>query len=160
MKIKIALKKNEPGLVSTLIRWWTRSKYSHVEMIIPDHNENFKKGFWISSMPGKGVRKKPLEYPLDNEFWDYIDVDVPKENYQDVLILIEKIKKFKYATLDLFIVQLLGLEEMEDRKRMICSECVATLLREFKEPTIMKIKKECVEFTPEDFNKIYGEKNE
>jgi hypothetical protein len=119
MKVKLAFKKGT-GFISKLIKWYTKSEYSHVEILIPDANGNFNPGFWLSSTMKKGVRLKPIVYPLDTENWDYLEVNVPGENYDEAMKKIAEITQYKYATLDLFLVQMFKLDKMESRKRMFC----------------------------------------
>lgn len=62
--IYLAVYKGEGKLFNRLIRLWTRSRYSHCELVMPD-------GRWLSAsaMDG-GVRAKHIE--LDFEHWDLI----------------------------------------------------------------------------------------
>ena len=155
MKVKLAFKKDSNGFMSKLIKWWTKSRYSHIEIIIPDRNGNFENGFWLSANSKKGVRTKPLKLPLDFNSWDYLDVEVNDEMYDDVQEKISKICTYKYATKDLFLVQVLRLDKMESRKRMFCSESVCEVLRAFEERKISKLHIPCVNFSPEDLYRIY-----
>ena len=155
MKVKLAFKKDSNGIMSKLIKWWTKSKYSHVEIIIPTPEGDFEGGFWLSANTKKGVRLKPLILPLNHESWDYIDVEVDDKNYIKVMEKISKITEYKYATKDLFLVQVLRLDKMESRKRMFCSESVCEVLRAFEESKINKLHIPCVNFSPEDLYRIY-----
>ena len=62
--IYLAVYKGEGKLFNRLIRLWTRSRYSHCELVMPD-------GRWLSAsaMDG-GVRAKHIE--LDFEHWELI----------------------------------------------------------------------------------------
>ena len=55
-----------PGVYNRLVRWWTRSPYSHVELV-------FGGGLAASSsaMDG-GVRIKSIEFEPDK--WDFVDL--------------------------------------------------------------------------------------
>jgi hypothetical protein len=155
MKIKLAFKKDSNGIMSRLIKWWTKSQYSHVEVIVPGRDGNYRSGFWLSANTKKGVRKKPLILPLNHKAWDFLEVEVPEENYEKVMERIDEITKYKYATKDLFLVQVLRLDKMESRKRMFCSESVCEVLRAFEERKISKLHIPCVNFSPEDLYRIY-----
>jgi len=61
MEIKVAFYKGKGSWYSKLIRWWTKGKYSHTEIIID--------GYQYSSVDGIGVRKK--KHTPSNE-WDYV----------------------------------------------------------------------------------------
>jgi hypothetical protein len=141
--------------MSRLIKWWTKSQYSHVEVIVPGRDGNYSSGFWLSANTKKGVRKKPLILPLNHKAWDFLEVEVPEENYEKVMERIDEITKYKYATKDLFLVQVLRLDKMESRKRMFCSESVCEVLRAFEERKISKLHIPCVNFSPEDLYRIY-----
>ncbi|MBS7724580.1 hypothetical protein I0E51_06075 [Pseudomonas lalucatii] len=67
--IYLALYKGRGRLFNRLIRLWTRSRYSHCELVMPD-------GRWLSAsaMDG-GVRAKRIE--LDLAHWDLIPCPGP-----------------------------------------------------------------------------------
>jgi len=155
MTVKLAFKKDSNSWISRLIKWWTKSKYSHVEVIIPGADGNFESGFWLSANHKKGVRMKPLLLPLNKTSWDYIDVYVDKTKYIQAKEKISEITEYKYATKDLFLVQVLGLDKMESRKRLFCSESVCEVLRAFNEPKLQRIAIPCVDFSPEDLYRIF-----
>jgi len=155
MKVKLAFKKDSNGFMSKLIKWWTKSKYSHVEIIIPGRDGSFEDGFWLSANGKKGVRMKPLILPLNHESWDYIDVEVNDKYYIEAMKKISKITEYKYATKDLFLVQVFGLDKMESRKRMFCSESVCEVLKAFHDRKIEILGIPCVDFSPEDLYRIY-----
>ena len=45
MKIKVAFYKGRGNWKNKIIRWWTKSKYSHAELILPDEIT------WVSISP-------------------------------------------------------------------------------------------------------------
>ncbi len=155
MKVKLAFKKDSNGFMSKLIKWWTKSKYSHVEIIIPGRDGNFDDGFWLSANGKKGVRMKPLILPLNHDSWDYLDVEVNDKYYVEAMKKISKITEYKYATKDLFLVQVFGLDKLEDRQRLFCSESVATVLYAFHERKIETLGIKPVNFSPEDLYRLY-----
>jgi hypothetical protein len=155
MIVKLAFKKDCNGIIGRLIKWWTKSRYCHVEILLPGRDGKYEPGVWVSANGRKGVRMKPIIWPLDHTRWDYIDVEVPDENYDNVIKRLNEIIKFKYATKDLILVQMLKLDKMESRKRAFCSETVCEILRAFKEPKIMKLDTPCVNFSPEDLYRLY-----
>jgi hypothetical protein len=65
MNVKLAFKKDSDSWISKLIKWYTKSKYSHVEIIVPGRDGDFESGFWLSANAKKGVRIKPLILPLN-----------------------------------------------------------------------------------------------
>tara|TARA_Y100001949_G_scaffold163033_3_gene156588 strand:- start:3454 stop:3963 length:510 start_codon:yes stop_codon:yes gene_type:complete len=115
--IHLALYKGKGTLFNRLIRLWTRSIYSHCELIMPD-------GRWLSAsgMDG-GVRAKRIELELAH--WDLIPV--PWADARQILHLFEKHQGKGYDWLGLFGSQLLPLT-IDNRRRMFCSEfCAAAL---------------------------------
>ena len=94
MQIQLAFYKAPGTLMSKIIRLWTKSKYSHVEMIIGDR--------WISSDAGHGgVRILPLR-PL-NDDWDYVTINVDGRVKRKVLKFIEDNKDAEYDWAGLFL---------------------------------------------------------
>lgn len=55
-----------PGLYNRLVRWWTRSKFSHAELIFGDGMAA------SSSFADGGVRFKRIDF--DPAHWDFVDV--------------------------------------------------------------------------------------
>lgn len=55
-----------PGIYNRIVRWWTRSKYSHVELVFAD-------GLAASaSAPDGGVRFRRIQFDPDR--WDVVDL--------------------------------------------------------------------------------------
>ena len=116
--MKVAFYKCEGNIVDKLIRWWTKSEYSHVELIIGD--------YWYSISPRDTyVRKKIIDYKEDH--WDIIDIDA-RYSPGYALLFYEKIKGSKYDWAGILLSQVLPLN-VHDRKRWFCSEFVAATLK-------------------------------
>ena len=70
MTFQVAFYKGTPegwhGIYNKLVRWWTKSKYSHAELVFSDG--------WMasSSLMDKGVRLKPASLNPDN--WDVMSL--------------------------------------------------------------------------------------
>lgn len=115
--IYLAAYKGKGKLFNRLIRMWTRSRYSHCEIVMPD-------GRWLSAsaMDG-GVRAKAIE--LDLEHWDLIPL--PWANEPAIKALFARHKGKGYDWLGIFASQLLPMA-IDNRARMFCSEfCAAAL---------------------------------
>jgi len=65
--MQIAFRKRAKSFFSSVIRIWTRGKYSHVELVFSD-------GMYFSSQEGEGVRFKAI--PIDPEHWDYLPLAI------------------------------------------------------------------------------------
>ena len=94
MKARIAFYKAKGDIVDKSIRLWTRSKYSHCEIVIGEN--------WYSSSPrDKGVRVKQIID--DNGSWDFIETDIE----------INKRDNNKKVTCSEFCAEVLGYSEPE-----------------------------------------------
>lgn len=115
MKATVAFYKGKGDFTDKLIRWYTSSKYSHVELIVDD--------IWYSTSPrtleiaGRYVTPK-------EENWEYIEVDI---DYAEFIALYTRAKGSKYDWLGIFLSQFLPLG-IHSRKRWFCSEFVMEAL--------------------------------
>lgn len=115
--IYLAVYKGEGKLFNRLIRLWTRSRYSHCELVMPD-------GRWLSAsaMDG-GVRAKHIE--LDFEHWDLIPL--PWANAKLIESVFDRHEGKGYDWLGILLAQFLPLG-IDSKRRMFCSEfCAAAL---------------------------------
>ena len=115
--IYLALYKGKGTLFNRLIRLWTRSKYSHCEIVMQG-------GQWLSAsaMDG-GVRLKMIK--LNLEHWDLIPL--PWASPKLIWDLYECHDGKGYDWAGIFFSQLLA-SGLHSRSRMFCSEfCAAAL---------------------------------
>ena len=115
--IYLALYKGKGTLFNRLIRLWTRSKYSHCEIVMPD-------GSWLSAsaMDG-GVRVKRIE--LNLEHWDLVPLSWACPH--QITHVFERHTGKGYDWLGILASQLLPLA-IDSPRRMFCSEfCAAAL---------------------------------
>lgn len=115
--IYLAVYKGDGKLFNRLIRLWTRSRYSHCELVMPD-------GRWLSAsaMDG-GVRAKYIE--LDFEHWDLIPL--PWANAKLIESVFDRHEGKGYDWLGILLAQFLPLG-IDSKRRMFCSEfCAAAL---------------------------------
>ena len=115
--IYLALYKGKGTLFNRLIRLWTRSKYSHCEIVMPD-------GRWLSAsaMDG-GVRAKRIV--LNLEHWDLIPVPWADAAYIERVFKEDLYKPYDW--LGLLGSQVLPLA-IDSIRRMFCSKLCAKLL--------------------------------
>ncbi len=71
-QVQLALYKGKGQIGNALIRWWTRSPYSHCELVLGGY-------CYSSSVMDKGVRRKRVgtgedEISLSAEHWDLIQL--------------------------------------------------------------------------------------
>lgn len=99
-----------------LICWWTRSPYSHCELVVDGE-------CYSSSIRDGGVRKRHID--LTGKHWTV--VPLPHVNPLAVTLLYASTKGAGYGWADLLTQQVLR-TPVEDRSRWFCSEWAATAL--------------------------------
>ena len=128
--IKVAFYKGNSGRLHKIIRWWTKSKYSHAELIMPDGKT------WISISPFLTSRvsarcRDVIENP---EMWDYLTFDLnwrqPVQEYQASQLqkFISETTGCKYDWIGMLLSQF-GPFLIKRRDRWYCSEWIAYALR-------------------------------
>ena len=116
VKAKIALYKGKGDITDKLIRWWTKSKYSHVEIVMGQT--------WTSISPIT-MRLKSRIINANNDRWDFIDVEIDKQNFDNI---ISKFYGCKYDWTGIFLSQFLPLG-IQNPSRLFCSEFVAMVMK-------------------------------
>ena len=115
MIVKLALYKGRGQIGNALIRWWTRSPYSHCEIVIGDM------GYTSSLMDG-GVRAKRIQFAP--EHWDF--VELPWAHELKVKAFFAQTDSEPYGWPDLVLRQVLN--RGGDSPGYFCSEwCAAAL---------------------------------
>jgi len=111
--------RKDATLIDKLIAWYTKGKYSHVEILLNIDNVLMQ----CSSSPRDGhVRCKPHKYNEDH--WDYLKV--PVENLDRIIEFYESIKGQPY---DWFGILGFILPTQDRSDRWFCSETVANALK-------------------------------
>ena len=119
MKSTLAFYK-APGLLGDkLIRFWTRSKYSHCELIINDI-------WYSSSMRDGGVRQRTSE-ARPTEHWDFIEIELSHDLALEALAKFDEIKNQPYDLFGILFSQLIKADG-HDRGKWFCSEVCAYML--------------------------------
>ncbi|MGB0960235.1 MAG: hypothetical protein ACPGVK_08290 [Halocynthiibacter sp.] len=121
--VTLAFYKGEGRFYDRLIRWWTKSDYSHVELVAEKEDRIFIG--WSSSPRDGGVRAKFIK--IQPRHWDFIDV--PIKNQQWVFANARALRDlgYRYDWINIFFSQILPFK-LQIRNRMICSEFVAECL--------------------------------
>ena len=135
--MKIAFYIGKGKIQDKFVRVWTKSKFSHCELIINDIS-------YSSSPRDHGVRKKLIDY--DRQNWlifnlkDTFDINIALQ------FLNEKLGK-KYDDLGIIFSQVFNLDK-QDKNKYFCSELIAECLKKaFKD-----LKTEKYFFSTENFN--------
>lgn len=121
MSVQLALYKAKGNWLNRLIRWWTKSPYSHCELVVNGM-------CYSSSIRDGGVRGKVMALPADK--WDVIDL--PWADAGVVQGWFDRHAHDRYGWIDLVLCQLLGMRR--DSRGVFCSEACAAALR-YPNPT-------------------------
>lgn len=104
------------NLVDKAIAWWTKSKYSHVELVFD--------GYWYSTSPRDLKVRKKMMAPKQGH-WEIVNVEIDQDYLQQFFFITQG---RKYDWLGIFLSQFMPLNIHDDR-RYFCSEWVATVLQ-------------------------------
>jgi hypothetical protein len=127
--IKIAFfKGGHNSYLHRFIKWYTKSPYSHAELILPDGKT------WVSISPFMGsIVERRIDENPDPEEWDYIEFDLhwrePVKRYQ-----LEQLERFIQATegsrydwIGMLLSQVCPFI-IKHKKKWYCSEWIAYAL--------------------------------
>jgi hypothetical protein len=123
MNIWIALFKGKGTFVNCVVRKWTKSRYSHAELILED------KKTWIGISPyiNAEVVKRTVEDYNPNK-WDFFKINVTKEQYKDIIDFYDLTKGTKYDWVGMLLSQFLPFSIKQENK-WYCSEWILYALR-------------------------------
>ena len=91
MKVKVAFYKAKGNWQNRIVRWWTKSPYSHAELVMPDNYT------WISISPfltGEVAKRTKTDFDLDK--WDFVSLEVDETQKEIILDFFEETKECKY----------------------------------------------------------------
>lgn len=132
MKIKVAFFKGDRvSRLHRFVRWWTKSPYSHAELVMPDDVT------WVSISPfltsRVGAREKNISSEKQKENWDYLAFTLswraPVREYQITQLnkFIQKSLGSRYDWVGLVVSNLTPFL-VKKRDRWYCSEWIAHAL--------------------------------
>ena len=123
MKIKVAFYKGKGNYLNGIVRWWTKSVYSHAELVLPDGIT------WMGISPflksKVDSRKKLIINYTD---WDFITLDITQEQVDIIMEFFEDTKGHRYDWVGMLLSQFLPCK-IKHKKRWYCSEWIAYALR-------------------------------
>lgn len=105
-----------PGIYNRLVRWWTRSQYSHVELIMP-----WGAAASSSAMDG-GVRFKQIDF--DPAKWDFVDLPIDLASAAEDWFNRHYGQPYDYLGNAHFVLSAIG----DDKRKWFCSEACAAAL--------------------------------
>ena len=105
------------------MRWWTKSIYSHAELVLPDGVT------WLGISPFlKSVVTKRIVFKYNREKWDLVEIDISEEQYELVMQFFEDTQGQGYDWIGMLLSQFLPCK-IKHRERWYCSEWIAYALR-------------------------------
>ena len=123
MKIKIAFYRGKGNCINGIVRWWTKSVYSHAELVLPDGVS------WLGISPflkSKVASRKKLI--IDPSEWDFIALDVTQEQVDIIMEFFDDTEGHGYDWIGMLLSQFLPCK-IKHKKRWYCSEWIAYALR-------------------------------
>ena len=123
MKICVAFYKGTGNVFNAIIRKWTKSTYSHAELILADGQT------WISITPflkSKIYSQKNPDY--DEKEWDFIDLDVTEEQHGIIEEFYSITEGCSYDWPGMLLSQFLPFR-IKTEGKWYCSEWIAYALR-------------------------------
>jgi hypothetical protein len=123
VKIKVAFYKGKGDYLNGVVRWWTKSIYSHAELVLPDGIT------WIGISPflkSKVASRKKLI--IDFAEWDFINLEITSEQLDIIMEFFEDTEGQRYDWLGMLLSQFLPCK-IKHKKRWYCSEWIAYALR-------------------------------
>ena len=123
MKVKVAFYKAKGNWQNRIVRWWTKSPYSHAELVMPDNYT------WISISPllSATVSKRiKTDFDLDN--WDFVSLELDDAQHEVIQDFYEETKGCRYDWVGMILSQLLSFN-IKQKNKWYCSEWIAYALR-------------------------------
>jgi hypothetical protein len=123
MIIKVAFYKAHGDYINKIVRWWTKSKYSHAELILPDGIT------WIGISPFKGSMLKAKHKKHYSELeWDFIELKITEEQLMVINEFYDSTKGARYDWVGMTLSQCLPFH-VKQKGKWYCSEWIAYALR-------------------------------
>ena len=123
MKIKVAFYCGKGTWVNKTIRWWTKSPYSHAELIMPDNKT------WIGISPFKTNRldiRENIDYNKSD--WTILELYVTQEQIDVISEFFEATRGSRYDWAGMLLSQFLPYH-IKRKNKWYCSEWIAYALR-------------------------------
>tara|TARA_R100000008_G_C3563423_1_gene157601 strand:+ start:401 stop:907 length:507 start_codon:yes stop_codon:yes gene_type:complete len=123
MKIQIAFYKGKGNWLNRLICWWTKSRYSHAELVLPDNKH------WIGISPFLSSKvESRIKTDCNIEEWDFVDFKITEEQLKTILAFFKETKECRYDWIGMLLSQFLPFH-IKRKNKWYCSEWIAYALR-------------------------------
>jgi len=123
MEIKVAFYKGGGDLFNKIVRWWTKSPYSHTELILPDGVTWIRIGPFSSSKLCAIKKEK-----WDPKNWDFVTLKVTQPQLDTIKEFFERTQGCKYDWWGMVLSHLIPFK-IKQRGKWYCSEWIAHALR-------------------------------
>ena len=126
MRAKIGFYKGGNNWYDKVVMWWTKSPYTHAELVMPDGRT------WISIRPHEDdfptqlLKKEKTKFM--KEKWDFVDLEITPEQREVILEFYEETKGCKYDWFGMIVSHLTSYK-VKRKGRWYCSEWIAYALR-------------------------------
>ena len=123
-KIKVAFYKAKGNWLNSIIRWWTKSKYSHAELVLPNNVT------WIGISPfltSTVESRYNLDYKLKN--WDFIELELTEEQHSTIIDFFNETRGCRYDWVGMLVSQALPNYFVKCVSKWYCSEWIIYALR-------------------------------
>ncbi|HCT54552.1 MAG TPA: hypothetical protein DF712_19075 [Balneola sp.] len=123
MNIWVALYKGKGNIINAIVRRWTKSQYSHAELILNDKNT------WIGISPfikSKITDRKNVQYNAEN--WDFYEIPVTEEQHKAILEFYDITQGATYDWIGMLLSQFLSFR-IKQKYKWYCSEWILYALR-------------------------------
>jgi hypothetical protein len=123
VKIKIAFYKGKGNIVNAIVRWWTKSIYSHAELVLPDGTS------WIGISPYvKSAVTRRVVIDCVYSDWDFMEIKITEEQLGVIMDFYEDTKGQRYDWIGMLLSQFLPCK-IKHKARWYCTEWIAYALR-------------------------------
>jgi hypothetical protein len=123
MKIKVAFYGGKGTWINRVVRWWTKSKYSHAELVLPDDVT------WIGISPFKTSQLCAHPDSERNRLnWDFVELEVTEEQLSVIQEFYNTTKGCRYDWIGMIMSQILPFH-IKRKGKWYCSEWIAYALR-------------------------------
>jgi len=123
VKIKVAFYKGKGNCLNGIVRWWTKSIYSHVELVLPDGKT------WIGISPFlKSKVSSRQKLIILHDEWDFITLNITQEQHDIIMEFFEDTEDQGYDWIGMLLSQFLPCK-IKHKRKWYCSEWIAYAFR-------------------------------
>ena len=122
MNIKVAFYRGHGDIVNKIVRWWTKSPYSHAELIMPDGVT------WIGISPKGSKLTSQIRGTYIPTEWDFLELEVTTEQIEVIKEFFTATENCLYDWTGMILSQFLPFH-IKRKGKWYCSEWIAYALR-------------------------------